>query len=187
MARRISLVLAISAMGLVIPAQASALWNHLGSEMGGETVVFTGTVSTSEWHCNPLESVKHIREWWFDDDTGWVYDSTGTHCTPAGTAKNLGCTKVTEVAPEKLAWKGEVVENKVVKVSGVKLRVGFSGGVLCPKSITYEGSFTETPNNPKSISSMSLSGTLLSSIGTEVSLGGTLEVIGGAAGTYGIG
>lgn len=182
--RKITLLLLAGVLFAVAPASVSADWNDGGVEAAGETIEFTGTVQTSIYHCNPTYKLKHTGTFW-DTDTGWEFDKTGTHCTPIGTVKALGCTAVTNIVSENLPWSGEIA-GEVVNVSGAKVKVTFSGGFFCPKTVTVEGSLTETPDNTSAISAMTLSGTMTSSLGTNVTVGGELEVLGSAQGTFGI-
>jgi hypothetical protein len=108
-----------------------------------------------------------------------------SECSVTGTLAALGCTALASPTAEGLPWVSHT-DTKVLTITSVKVKYAYTGGAFCPKAVTLEGNVNATPDNSSAVSSLTLSGTLTSSLGTSVTIAGSLKVQGTAKGTYGI-
>lgn len=182
----------IAMLVLAVPAVAVAEMNHNGEEITNETTVKeTGTLDIGGGVSCPAEAFKIIKpggkvtveKFRVENKKGETdkYED----CTTNGTLKALGCTGVTGLTANGLEW---AVDNSgtALTVTGFDVQLSFAGGVFCPKSVSFSGDVTATPDDVESIHSFEWSGTLSSSLGTNVSISAFMEVTGEDSGTYGL-
>lgn len=184
---RLSMVAtAVIALGLLLPATALSTWNHEGTELHEAVEVgwfgefnFSGGVdcheSTTYASYSGLIALIGFKE----------KHTAHKNCTPKGTLSALGCTGVSAVQTEELPY---TVDNNgsLITITGAKIRYTMTGGFFCPSNVTIEGDISGTPDVAESVGSFAFSGTLTSSLGTNVTVSGTQVVQGEANGTYGL-
>lgn len=180
----------IAAVALISPVSAQAQlsdWTDEGLPVAAEAEVpLVGGFSYSGGISCPELSATLVLD---PGSTGGVtsYSVTPGNCVITGTWKSLGCTALTGLTSESLPWTVHNTTNQIT-VTGAKTTFHFSGGAFCPKKVVLSGDgMTLTPDNPSAISSLAMGGTLSSSLGTNVTVGGTLEPANEAdKGTFGL-
>lgn len=176
---------------MALPGIAAADWNHEGEPITQDkTIKSTGVLQVSDTLECPAEDFEVIKP----GKKGMieaiiVENKKGVtknfdDCKPIGTMDAL-CNKVTAFEATETPWTTHNT-GSAVTVTEVKIDLGFSEGVFCPKTVILEGNFTKTPDSPSSIHSWTLSGTLESSFSGPVGVKGEMEVAGADNGTYGL-
>ncbi|HEX5763707.1 MAG TPA: hypothetical protein VFY04_11385 [Solirubrobacterales bacterium] len=176
--------MALAAIAAAAPAaQAQGEWTHEGEPITeSKEVTFAGTVqftvvgSSTGVHCKNSHAVAHF----LPGGKGEVTTFEGKECR--GTGFLVGCTTV-HPKSEGLPWPITANTNQTGTISEVNI-VNTMTGSFCPvSSTTLTGNVIVTPDNPEETSSVTLSGTVMTSQG-EAEVAGTLSV--SPAGTYGI-
>lgn len=183
---RRGIAIAVCAIAVAaLPASASAYtsnWKMEENELTEHgTMTLTGTFGvTGGWVCHihmhfSLEA---------GSGTGYVEEALipgPESCELTETLASV-CTEVSN-AVSPLPWMLDD-EGGSIAISGVMASTTFAGGLFCPSEVTMEGAFAATPDNTAEIHSLTLSGALSTSLGTE-NVFGELEVVAGS-GTYGL-
>ena len=111
-------------------------------------------------------------------------------CKVIGSLAALGCTSATAFTKTG-TWAVQREEAKLA-ITGVDLDATVKGGGLCTSGISLtlsnsgETAIFATPDATTAIKDFTFSGTLNSSTGTNVTVGGTLTMKGKDSGTYGL-
>lgn len=176
---------------MVVPSVAQANlsnWTDNGAEIQDttDTIPFHGTASFSGGTVCTVNGSLVLHP----GSTGTIHEFTviePTECEVTGTLKALGCADLHDATVEGLPWDIHNTTNYAT-ITDVKIINHYSGGAFCPKTVTISGNgVTATPDNTESIGKFTLGGTLSSSLGTEVTVGGTLTPTNeGDVGTYGL-
>ena len=187
MFRKLSIlaIAAISALAFAIPAVASAHeWLEEEAPLEG-TASATVSGSLELAVLGGLASVKCPTSGTIEgsNEAGSSVPSfsISTPCTVGGLL--AGCT-VSSVTTENLPWAVEIINGPALKVSGIKFTNHFKSGCLAGTTVSAEGALTATPDKAAAMSSVTFSGELSTSLGTNANVKGTLAV--SPAGVYGI-
>jgi hypothetical protein len=105
-------------------------------------------------------------------------------CVTTGTLKALGCTKVTAVVGTLPRAYFAINNTRALKILNAQFTYSLEGGKFCPTEVTISGDIIATPDNSKSISTLTFSGEVSSTLGTKVTAGGTVTL--SPAARYGI-
>ena len=131
-----------------------------------------------------MHAIVHAKITLEPGNTAKVTSFTGTSCTGTGQLNGLTCTETAENLP----WIAHVEGGKI-KITNMKL-INRYYSPLDPNHTTvaatmvFAGNILATPNNAKSISSVTLAGEGTVANGNPALVSGTLGVT--PAGTYGI-
>jgi hypothetical protein len=182
---------ALAAIAVTAPASSVASWDHAGVPLVKPVNVgFTGLVNFNSVlggiSCpNGFANVT-LEPGTTGKVTAFGVNSPIPTCTTSGVLANC---KVKEggTTSEGLPW---VVHTNTatISITTVKMTIHLEnadGEPCMPSSLTIgPGTVTATPDNKNSVSKVTLSGTLPSSLGFNVTVGGSLNAI--PSGTYGI-
>ena len=186
--------MALAAVAFAAPGMASAAeWTHEGEPLAEEvTVQFEGTAKFEDQEGNGVECTDAYADVDLEPgSTGKVTSFGPTNVSNCHVLGSLGSVcSLEEVTSLALPWEVDVNAANFT-ITGVHIINHMSGGFFCEvaigsaKEITLSGNVTATPDNTAAISSITLSGSLSSSLGGSVVVSGTMQ--GTPAGTYGIG
>lgn len=165
-------------------APAGSRWSQEGSQLTsaanvalGGTFAFSGGTSCTAtgmgMTLNPGSTAQATE-----------FGATLASCTITGTVKTLGCTAVTSVAGSGMPWSAYTLANGTIYVPNATIVYQYTGGKFCPGEVKLTGAFTMTPDKSSSIGSLTISGTMNSNLGSQVTLSGSLSV--SPSGKYGI-
>jgi hypothetical protein len=184
--------LALSAVAFAAPASASAqgtlfdegtpipAGNHATLETTG-VIGFDVPELASSFGCNSHPKVTLVSG---HPSTGTVtaFNITTSEC--AGTGLLEGC----ELANDTTNTPTVDVSATVLTITNIKINNVFKEGCIVPASQWTFPAVVATPNNTKAISSVKVSGNGVDEVtGLLIEATGTLNIAGGAAGTYGVG
>jgi hypothetical protein len=184
--------LALAAVAFAAPAPASAqgtlfdngnpvpTGNHVTLELTG-VIAFDFPELASSFGCvaHPEITLKAGHP-----STGAVeaFNLTTEECE--GTGLLEGC----ELASDMTNKSAVDVSATSLTITGFEFTQLFKEGCIVPASLWTFPAITAIPNNANAISILSLSGEGISDVtGLVIQVTGTLQIVGGAAGTYGIG
>lgn len=210
MIRRASLLAfaAAIAMAFAIPAIASAAnWKKNGSELSSQLAWYEGTTPIAEGDTETLSAsgsfnfsagancsdvdVSAILVGGANEAAGITeFAVNPSSCTVVGTLKSLGCTKVTSVTynmPNGAATLAPQSNGTLAIANTFSLTYKLSGSGFCSSvsSVTISGNGAiATPDNGKSIGSLTFSGTLSSTLGASVAVSGSVAA--SPAGAFGV-
>jgi len=177
--------MALAVVTFAVPA-ASAAWTHAGTPLGSNAEVTFSGPSNIELVGGAVgvHAIVHAKVTLEPGNTAKVTAFDDTNCTGTGQLNGLTCTGTAENLP----WIAHIEGGKI-KITNIKLTNHYYSpldpGHTAPVTTTVlTGNILATPNNPKSISSVSLAGEGTTMNGMPGLFGGTLGVA--PAGTYGI-
>lgn len=183
-------ILLMACSALLFPAAAQAElsnWQHSGVDITGEvTIPLEGGFSYSGGtSCPGLASSLTLQPGSTGSVTEYAIEEPA-ECEVTGTLKSLGCTALGSLTAESLPWTAHNTSSHI-RITETKTLFHYTGGAFCPKTVTVEGEMTATPDDAEAIKVLTLGGTLSSSLGTNLTVGGTLEPTnGGDVATYGL-
>jgi hypothetical protein len=181
------LAMAVMAIAAVSAPAASANWTHSGAPITKDTTVaFDGTASfqgsIGGVHCTNATAAIVATAGTTDGHVELfdVHNPT-VNCKVTGFLAVLAGGESSLHDVELTGSPTATISGGVVGITGIVLHNRFTSGL----EFNLSGSLTATPNNPKSISSIALSGNLTNSLtGGPVAVSGSLGAT--PAGTYGI-
>lgn len=160
-------------------------WADNGAPLSSEaTATFSGGFSFSGGvNCSTVNGEMTLEPGY---GTGRVTEMafTPSSCVTSGTLKAIGCTKVSSVNPALPKAYFATNGSRELRILNAQITYNLEGGSWCPKSVTISGDVTATPDNSKGIGSLTFSGIVSSTLGPNVTTGGTVSV--SPAGRYGI-
>jgi ABC-type amino acid transport substrate-binding protein len=168
--------MALAVTAAAAPASALANWNDGGVAItANKTIAFSGsatfTSSLGGISCSEGTASATIEPGTTGKITAFSADNANTKCTTSGLLASCK-VKANGVTAEGLPW---IIHDigTAITITGVKITTDLEGCSL-GSVIIGPGTVTATPDNTAKVSKLVLSGTLPSSLGANVTVGGTL-------------
>jgi hypothetical protein len=169
--------MALAVMAAAAPASALANWNDGGVAItANKTIGFAGsatfTSSLGGISCSEGTASATIEPGTTGAITAFSADNANTKCTTSGLLASCK-VKANGVTAEGLPW---IIHDTGtdITITGVKITTDLEGSCGVSSVTIGPGTVTGTPDNPAKVSKVVLSGTLPSSLGVNVTVGGTL-------------
>jgi hypothetical protein len=180
-------VAALAAMAVAAPASSVASWDHAGVPLTKNAVVtFSGTASFSNFlggiSCSNVHASVTLEPGTTGKVTSFEPTNPNTTCTTSGVLASCK-VKVGGTTTEGLPWVVHT-NTSTISITNVKITTHLEGPCGISKTEIGPGTVTATPDSKTGVKKITLSGSLPSSTGLPVTIGGSLNA--SPSGTYGI-